>query len=82
MFYVIAAICAFIYQTLDAVDGKQARRTNTSGPLGQLFDHGCDALANTIGGTLLFQALQLGADPDLSGLFMFYIGTHVSLNKR
>merc|ERR1712070_343985 len=23
-------------------DGKQARRTNSSSPLGQLFDHGCD----------------------------------------
>ena len=52
--YVIAAICAFLYQTLDAVDGKQARRTKTSGPLGQLFDHGCDAIANTVGGTLMF----------------------------
>jgi ethanolaminephosphotransferase len=26
------------------VDGKQARRTNSSSPLGQLFDHGCDAI--------------------------------------
>jgi phosphatidylglycerophosphate synthase len=32
--------CSFMYQTLDAVDGKQARRTGTSSPLGQLFDHG------------------------------------------
>jgi len=30
----------FIYQTLDAIDGKQARRTGSSSPLGQLFDHG------------------------------------------
>ncbi|XP_039044741.1 choline/ethanolaminephosphotransferase 1-like [Hibiscus syriacus] len=35
----------FLYQTFDAIDGKQARRTNSSGPLGELFDHGCDALA-------------------------------------
>lgn len=27
------------------MDGKQARRTGSSSPLGQLFDHGCDALA-------------------------------------
>ncbi|MFQ6648956.1 hypothetical protein Gotur_021538 [Gossypium turneri] len=26
--------------TFDAVDGKQARRTNSSSPLGELFDHG------------------------------------------
>lgn len=30
----------FVYQSLDAIDGKQARRTGTSGPLGELFDHG------------------------------------------
>ena len=35
----------FIYQTLDALDGKQARRTNLDTPLAELFDHGCDALS-------------------------------------
>ena len=35
----------FIYQTLDAIDGKQARRTNSASPLGELFDHGCDSLS-------------------------------------
>jgi phosphatidylserine synthase len=33
------------YTILDCLDGKHARRTNTSSPLGQLFDHGCDALS-------------------------------------
>jgi len=33
------------YQTFDAMDGKQARRTGSSSPIGQLFDHGCDCLA-------------------------------------
>lgn len=32
------------HQTLDAIDGKQARRTNTSSSLGTLFDHGCDII--------------------------------------
>lgn len=32
------------YSSLDAIDGKQARRTGQSGPLGELFDHGCDAV--------------------------------------
>ena len=44
-----SATCFFIYQTLDAIDGKQARRTGTSSPLGQLFDHGCDCVCNLIG---------------------------------
>lgn len=33
--YLQAALGLFIYQTLDATDGKQARRTNTSSPLGR-----------------------------------------------
>lgn len=37
--------CAMlIYQTLDNMDGKQARKTGSSSPLGLLFDHGCDAV--------------------------------------
>jgi len=43
--YVLCAAGLFIYQTLDAIDGKQARRIRCSSPLGELFDHGCDALS-------------------------------------
>lgn len=35
---------------MDAIDGKQARRTGTSGPLGELFDHGCDAINMMVSG--------------------------------
>ncbi|GLT91712.1 hypothetical protein SLE2022_095870 [Rubroshorea leprosula] len=45
----------FLYQTFDAVDGKQARRTSSSSPLGELFDHGCDALA------CAFESLAFGS---------------------
>ena len=41
--YLLSVSCLFFYQTMDAIDGKQARRTGSSSPLGQLFDHGCDA---------------------------------------
>jgi len=41
---VFASFCLFGYSTLDNMDGKQARRTGSSSPLGLLFDHGCDAL--------------------------------------
>jgi ethanolaminephosphotransferase len=40
----LVAITQFSYFTLDNVDGKQARRTGSSSPLGQMFDHGCDAI--------------------------------------
>ena len=33
------------YQTLDGSDGKQARRTSSGSPIGELFDHGVDAWA-------------------------------------
>jgi len=50
----------FLYQTFDAIDGTQARRTGQSGPLGELFDHGVDAL-NTSLEVLLFAAtMRLG----------------------
>lgn len=38
--YLSFSIGLFLYQTFDAVDGTQARRTRQSGPLGELFDHG------------------------------------------
>lgn len=51
---VMAAIGLFIYQTLDACDGKQARRTGNSSPLGELFDHGCDAVSTSEYSWILF----------------------------
>ncbi|CAN6452076.1 unnamed protein product [Victoria cruziana] len=53
--HVAHGLLLFLYQTFDAVDGKQARRTNSSSPLGELFDHGCDAL------TCAFEALAFGS---------------------
>eukprot|EP00919_Chromeraceae_sp_WS-2016_P054352 GHVR01129134.1.p2 GENE.GHVR01129134.1~~GHVR01129134.1.p2 ORF type:complete len:100 (-),score=8.76 GHVR01129134.1:1108-1407(-) len=46
--------CVLIYQTLDNMDGKQARRTGNSSPLGMIFDHGCDAMG------VVFLALGVG----------------------
>jgi len=43
--FLVTALCSFAYQTLDAVDGKHARNTGQSTPLGALFDHGCDCVA-------------------------------------
>ncbi|RIB04278.1 CDP-alcohol phosphatidyltransferase-domain-containing protein [Gigaspora rosea] len=50
----------WLYSTFDNVDGKQARRTGTSSPLGELFDHGCDALSCSFGAVVLAAALGLG----------------------
>jgi len=58
--YFTWAIGLFAYQTFDAVDGKQARRTGMAGPLGEMFDHGCDALNTTLEVLLAARALNLG----------------------
>ncbi|KAI0308381.1 Choline/ethanolaminephosphotransferase [Multifurca ochricompacta] len=39
---------------------KQARRTGMAGPLGEMFDHGCDALNTTLECILACHALNLG----------------------
>ena len=48
---VLMGVCIIVYQHLDNLDGKQARRTSTdslnlesSTPLGMLFDHGADSV--------------------------------------
>ena len=46
--YLLCAIGIFVYQTLDGIDGPQARRTGTSSPLGEYFDHGLDAITTFI----------------------------------
>lgn len=43
--FLLSAVSVVVYVHLDCLDGKQARRTKSSSPLGQLFDHGCDALS-------------------------------------
>jgi phosphatidylglycerophosphate synthase len=57
---VFNGVCLFIYQTLDSLDGKQARRTGSSSPLGQFFDHGCDALTTVFEMMKVAASLQLG----------------------
>lgn len=63
------AIGLFTYQSLDAIDGKQARRTGTSSPLGQLFDHGVDALNTSLGGILAVVALGIGGGDFWAAVF-------------
>ncbi|GJQ76278.1 hypothetical protein Trydic_g2008 [Trypoxylus dichotomus] len=52
--FLITAISIFLAYTLDGIDGKQARRTGTSGPLGELFDHGLDSISSALIPILIF----------------------------
>ncbi|CAN0027755.1 unnamed protein product [Choristocarpus tenellus] len=59
--YILFVIFFFIYQTLDAIDGKQARRTNSSSPLGQLFDHGCDTIVKLLCSIAIAASMRMGS---------------------
>ena len=41
----LCALGVFLYQTLDTIDGRQARRCATGGPLGEFLDHGGGCLS-------------------------------------
>ncbi|KAH6687825.1 cholinephosphotransferase 1, partial [Plectosphaerella plurivora] len=65
--YLSFAFGLFMYQTMDNLDGKQARRTKTSSGLGELFDHGIDSLNCTLASLLECAAMGLGTSR--SGVF-------------
>jgi phosphatidylglycerophosphate synthase len=50
----------FAFQTLDAIDGKQARRTGSSSPLGSFLDHALDILTMQLVFAGVALSLQLG----------------------
>eukprot|EP00903_Cladosiphon_okamuranus_P014879 g13778.t1 len=64
----------FLYQTLDAIDGKQARRTNSSSPLGQLFDHGCDAAVKVLCCVAMCAILGVGPTGNVMTIFCIVEG--------
>lgn len=41
--WLLCAVFHFLAHTLDGIDGKHARRTKSSGPLGEMMDHGMDS---------------------------------------
>jgi len=67
--YLAAAGGIFWSQTMDAVDGKQARRTGASSPLGQMFDHGCDAFSTHL--LSLMAASAVGSGTPWKVMFLF-----------
>lgn len=53
---------------MDNIDGKQARRTGSSSPLGELFDHGIDSLNCTLAS--LLGTVSMGAGSTYLGAFI------------
>ncbi|XP_066275721.1 cholinephosphotransferase 1-like isoform X2 [Branchiostoma lanceolatum] len=74
--YMSCAVGWFLYQCLDGMDGKQARRTGSSTPLGELFDHGSDAISTVLISVATACAMKLGQTPDLL-FFMIFLTSFV-----
>ena len=78
----IIGIFQLIYQLLDNIDGKQARRTGNSTPFGMLMDHGCDVFTNIFTAYNLSKLCLLGNEDFYSfcvffGLILgFYMMTY------
>jgi ethanolaminephosphotransferase len=62
-----SAFCYLLYMILDNIDGKQARRTKSSSPLGLLVDHGTDAC------TTFFITCGLGAILALETIYQYIL---------
>lgn len=46
--YLFFILFNFKFKFLDNLDGKQARRTKTSSPLGTIMDHSCDSMTSVL----------------------------------
>ena len=76
-------VCSFFYFAwviLDNIDGKQARRTKNSSPLGLIFDHQVDALSVTLTTSYLSIVTLYGNSTEalvlwILGAFPFYLAT-------
>ncbi|PSN39417.1 Ethanolaminephosphotransferase 1 [Blattella germanica] len=77
--WAVAAINIFLAYTLDGIDGKQARRTQTSGPLGELFDHGLDSWTAFLIPTCMYSVFGR-AEHSISPLRMYFCLWNVFIN--
>ena len=60
-FPVFFGVAYSVNNTLDNMDGKQARRTKSGSPLGMLCDHGCDTASSIIIPIICTRIYQLGS---------------------
>lgn len=57
------AVMYFMYRLLDEMDGKQARKTGNSSPVGLMFDHGCDSFSTALLAMMMSKMMQIGNGP-------------------
>lgn len=71
--FLVTAINVFVAYTLDGIDGKQARRTGTSTPLGELFDHGLDSYSSLFIMVYVFSLFGTNDFPVMRMQFMTFL---------
>lgn len=59
--WIYSGFAHFTAHTLDGIDGKQARRTGSSSPLGELFDHGLDSMSCMLLPLSMYSAIGRGS---------------------
>lgn len=74
--HLFAIVAIFAFQTLDALDGKQARKTKSSSALGNWCDHACDVAAVQMAMTTAGGAIGLGT----GGALLFLLGSVIVNN--
>ncbi|XP_049880098.1 ethanolaminephosphotransferase 1-like [Pectinophora gossypiella] len=77
--WAVLAVFLFLAYTLDGIDGKQARRTQTSGPLGELFDHGLDSYSVFFIPACLYSIFGR-LDFSIPPIRMYYVMWNILLN--
>lgn len=70
--FLVTGINVFVAYTLDGIDGKQARRTGTSTPLGELFDHGLDSYSSLYIMIYIFSLFGVHDFPPIRMQFMTF----------
>lgn len=77
------AVSIIIYQHLDNLDGKQARKTrninfhiDSSSPLGMLFDHGSDAVTAFLLGIQVMKILHAPFWLQILSAYAFVMSTY------
>jgi len=65
-----AAFLLFAYQTLDGTDGKHARNTKSGSPIGEVVDHGVDAIVTSWYVLIVLDMLPFSLTDTMGFLFL------------
>jgi ethanolaminephosphotransferase len=76
-FLIYTLVC---FTFLDGIDGKQARRINLSGPLGELFDHGLDSYSASIIPICLYSVFGRGEQYSVEPMRFYYVVLTIVIN--